>query len=99
MAAGGKYQGSNAAHYVWWFPGSPLKVHLSLDVVDRLRRHLKAVNEGQADQGLLLGNALRSAPEVLDFEAAGDRSVSEMIAALSDERSLVGYYRLEQGES
>jgi hypothetical protein len=84
-------------YYVWWFPGSPVRVHLSLDVVRRLAEQLRPGGAETAREGLLFGKAVDGATEVLDFQPAGGR-VPEAVAALDKEgakRLLVGYYRTE----
>jgi TonB family protein len=56
---------------------------------------------GIAEQGLLFGRSLEGATEILDFQPASNRTVPEMMAALSTEpgkRVVVGYYRTEHGE-
>jgi hypothetical protein len=83
-------------HYVWWFPGSPVKVHLDLQVVQRLKDGLPGTSEG-----LLFGRMQNGAAEILDFQPAYG-NVRNTIAALPDEhgkRFLMGYYRTEEGDS
>jgi hypothetical protein len=85
-------------YYVWWFPGAPVKVHLGLDVVQRLRPHLKSA---VADEGLLLGTVRNATTEVLDFQPASGRLISDLLA-LHDgqpQRSVVGYYRTQTGDA
>lgn len=89
-------------HYVWWFPGSPVKVRVDLHVIERLQKRLRDAGHGIAEQGLLFGKVLDGATEIFEFQPASNRSVPEMIAELSTEpgkRLLVGYYRTEQGET
>lgn len=86
-------------HYVWWFPGSPVKVHLDLQVVQRLKERLQGIGIGTSEEGLLFGRVLDGAAEILDFQPASNGNVPNMIAALPDEqskRSLMGYYRTEE---
>lgn len=88
-------------HYLWWFPGCPVKVHLALDLVERLKQRLCRPETVASEEGLLFGRAANGATEILDFQAATNTSVPGMVAELSPERkrSLVGYYRTEEGEA
>jgi hypothetical protein len=88
-------------YYVWWFPGSPLKVHLALEVVRQLREQFQLTGPQSTGEGLLFGKAIEGGTEVLDFEPT-DSSVSEAVATLDHDggrRLLVGYYRIETGDS
>jgi hypothetical protein len=88
-------------HYVWWFPGSPVKVHLDFRVIEELQKRLQGSGLGIAEQGLLFGRVSDGATEIVEFQPASNRTVPEMIAAISaapGKRFLVGYYRTEQGE-
>ena len=89
------------SYYVWWFPGSPVKVHLLLDVVRRLREELRFDRPEATGEGLLFGKVIEGATEVLDFQSATGR-VHEAVASLAEDESkqlLVGYYRIETGDS
>jgi protein TonB len=89
-------------HYVWWFPGSPVKVHLDLGVVQRLRDGLRGTEAGTSGEGLLFGRVQNGAIEILDFQPASNGNVPNMIAALPSEhgkRFLMGYYRTEKGDT
>ena len=84
--------------YVWWFPGSPVKVHLDLHVVQRLKDQLKS---GAQQEGLLFGRTRDGATEILEIEPAPDSGVAEPLDALPKDkpyRALVGYYRTESGD-
>jgi protein TonB len=86
-------------HYVWGFPGSPLKVHLELDLVKRLRDQIQSKSRGPAENGLLFGRAVPGITEIFDFQPA-ENNVAEAAAAVTDQRGqrmLVGYYRIETG--
>jgi hypothetical protein len=87
-------------HYLWWFPGSPVKVHLALGVVQRLKRRLSG-RAPNSEEGLLFGGTREGVTEILDFQPATKTSVASMIAGLTAERrrSLVGYYRTEDGDA
>ena len=91
---------SDPKHYVWWFPGSPVKVHLDLQMAQRLNERLKGIGAGVPDQGLLFGRMSEGAVELLDFQPVIGNVVST-IAALPNEqgkRLLMGYYRTEEEE-
>jgi hypothetical protein len=87
-------------HYLWWFPGSPVKVHLALSVVERLKRRLSDAGASNSE-GLLFGGTQDGATEILDFQPATNTSPASMVSGLTAERqrSLVGYYRTEEGEA
>src|SRR5437870_339539 len=98
------------SHYLWSFPGSPVKVQLGLDVVERLQRqqHEGGVEQHSIEQGLLLGRVLSQATEISDFIAipGAEPPDPNVIAALSPgfpgkpgEPSRVGYYRIQHGGS
>jgi len=87
-------------YYVWWFPGSPLKVHLDLQVIEGLQTRLGGGASATTEQGLLFGRVSDGATEIDDFQPASNRTVPEMIAEFLGRpggRLLVGYYRFEQG--
>ncbi len=91
---------SDPKHYVWWFPGSPVKVHLDLQMAQRLNERLQGIGAGVPDQGLLFGRMSEGAVELLDFQPVNG-NVASTIAALPNEqgkRLLMGYYRTEQEE-
>jgi hypothetical protein len=83
------------SHYAWWFPGSPVRVHLDLRVIQGLQERLRDTGRGTDEHGLLFGRVQEGATEILEFRPAFDRSVPEMIVELSPEpgKRLVGYYR------
>jgi hypothetical protein len=88
-------------HYVWWFPGSPVKVHLDLGVVQRLKDGLRGTEAGISGEGLLFGRVKNGAAEILDFQPASNGNLPKMIAALPNDhgkRFLMGYYRTEKSD-
>ena len=85
MAITGACASTTPLHYVWWFPGSPVRVHVDLCVIEALQKLLQNTGPGPAEHGLLFGRVLEGATEILEFQSAGDRSVPEMIAELSVE--------------
>ena len=92
---------ADAERYVWWFPGSPVKVHLDLKVVRRLNERLASNGIGTSGIGLLFGRIQDGATEILDFLPVAGATVASAVGALQGERerSLVGYYRTEEGET
>src|SRR5215813_8146909 len=89
----------NPRQYAWWFPGSPVKIYLSLQVVRHLKERLAARDLRGLEEGLLFGTVRDGVTRIADFQPADHRPIPQLIAALSDEqkRSLVGYYRCEEG--
>ena len=78
----GTYAPAAPEHYVWWFPGSPVKVHLELGVAQRLKDRLEQFPPGAPEEGLLFGRALDGTTEILDFdplilETAADLSLKK----------------------
>jgi len=95
------YAPADPRHYVWWFPGSPIKIHLDLHVIEGLQNQLGSIGPGLAEQGLLFGKVTDGATEILEFQPIRNRTVGEAIGELSTaagKRLLVGYYRTEPGE-
>lgn len=88
-------------HYLWWFPGSPVKVHLALGVVQRMKLRVPDAGVSNSEEGLLYGGTREGATEILDFQPATGAGVADMVGGLTAERrrSLVGYYRIEEGEA
>jgi protein TonB len=95
------------SHYVWSFPGSPVKVQLGLDVVERLQRQQRK-GDIAGEQGLLLGRVRSQTTEISDFIAipGSEPPDPNVIAALSPdlpgergEPARVGYYRIQHGGS
>ena len=101
MAITGTCAPTDPRHYVWWFPGSPIRVHVDLRVIEGLQNRLGDTGRGIAEQGLLFGRVLEGSTEIFEFQPASHRTVPEMIAELAAEpgkRLLVGYYRTEHGD-
>ena len=95
MAITGPHAAAQPRHYAWWFPGSPVRVHIDLRVIEGLQARLRDTGYGADEHGLLFGQVQEGATEILEFQPAFDRSVPEMIVELSPEpgKRLVGYYR------
>jgi hypothetical protein len=89
--------------YLWWFPGSPVRVHLDLRVVQELKNRLLYSDAGPAspEEGLLFGEIGSGATVILEFQSAATESVRSLIEKLSPDkkRSLVGYYRTESRDA
>ncbi len=89
-------------HYIWWFPGSPVRVHVDLGVIEGLQERLRDPARGIAEHGLLFGRVFEGAIEIIEYRPVTNRSVAETIAKLPAEprkRLLMGYYRTEHGEA
>jgi hypothetical protein len=101
MATAETVGSASPQHYLWWFPGSPVKVHLALGVVQRLRNRLPVTGASNSEEGLLFGGTHDGASEILDFQPATAAGVADMVGGLAAERrrALVGYYRIEEGET
>lgn len=83
-------------HYAWWFPGSPVRIHVDLRVIAGLQERLRDAGLTPTQHGLLFGRVFEGATEILEFQPAFNRSPAEMIVEASAEpgkRLLVGYYR------
>ena len=86
-------------YYVWSFPGSPIKVHLALEVVKGMQAQLRDGGANAAGSGLLLGGISGQTTVVSGFQplARGDaEEIEQAIVALEKapgRHSLVGYYR------
>lgn len=86
--------------YIWSFPGAPIRVHLSLEVVENLAPSLTG-KEDAAPFGLLLGHVDGLATIVSGFQplaAADAREIETALAKLaaqSGRSPVVGYYRAQ----
>jgi len=80
--------------YTWGFTGAPIQIHLSLEVVTRLRKYILDSETGSAC-GLLTGDTDKPGiTRILDFKplpALDAASVEAAEAGTSDE--IVGFYR------
>jgi hypothetical protein len=102
MPTTGTATSTDPRHYIWWFPGSPVRVHVDLSVIAGLQGRLGDSGPGGVEQGLLFGRVLQGAIEISDYQPAANRSVPEAIASLAaqpQQRLLIGYYRSEHGEA
>jgi hypothetical protein len=90
-------------HYLWWFPGSPVRVRLDLGVVRELKNRLFGPNAEPAhlEEGLLFGEIRNGATAIVDFEPATPENVRSLVEMLPSEKrgSLVGYYRTESSDA
>jgi hypothetical protein len=89
--------------YLWWFPGSPVRVHLDLGVVEELKNRLLGPNAEPAhlEEGLLFGEIRNGATAILDFEPSTPGNVRTLVEMLPSGKkgSLVGYYRTEGSDA
>jgi hypothetical protein len=89
--------------YLWWFPGSPVRVHLDLGVVQELQNRLFGHDAEPAhpQEGLLFGEIRNGATAILDFEPSKSESVRSLVEMLPPGKkgSLVGYYRTESSDA
>jgi hypothetical protein len=89
--------------YLWWFPGSPVRVHLDLGVVQELNNQLFGPNAEPAhpEEGLLFGEIRNGATAILDFEPSPPDRVRSLVERLPSGKkgSLVGYYRTESSDA
>ena len=80
--------------YTWGFTGAPIQIHLSLEVVTRLRKYIQDSETGSAC-GLLTGDTDKPGiTRILDFKplpTLDAASVEAAEAGASDE--IVGFYR------
>src|SRR5438046_1202348 len=89
--------------YTWWFPGAPVKVQLTLDVVESLQAELRGASERPQPQGLLLGKISGQITKVLGFQPVTGESPSIADLAAMDSFSgglqPVGYYKTTRDEA
>jgi hypothetical protein len=89
--------------YVWSFPGAPVRIHLSLAVVQDLQPRFRS-RDAAAECGLLLGHADGLATVVSGFQPLAAIEASEIksalagLAASSGGLRAVGYYRAQRQE-
>lgn len=88
--------------YLWWFPGSPVRVHLDLGVVQELKNRLFGPSQpAHPEEGLLFGEIRNGATAILDFEPSTQGNVRSLVEMLPSGKkgSLVGYYRTESSDA
>jgi hypothetical protein len=97
MATAERPAPADPKHYVWWFPGAPVKVHLSLDVVRRIKER---VNPASREEGLLLGSTRDGITEIVDFQPAPN-GIPELLEGpqRASKNNVAGYYRTETGNA
>src|SRR5579863_4656865 len=88
------------SHYTWSFPGSPVNVRLSLDVVGRLQKQLEHPGETLGEQGVLWGRAVAQITEIEHFTTIPDSqpfAIQDAAASIQpDALQPVGYYRIHR---
>jgi hypothetical protein len=85
--------------YTWSFPGSPIKVQLALEMVERLDAELRGPSSGASKQGYLLGSVTGQTTQVLEFKAVRSLeppSPAEIATGVPtpDAERTVGYYKV-----
>lgn len=103
-------QTPSSEQYIWTFPGAPIRVHLDLAIVERLRELLLKTDSGQAS-GFLLGSAtspttvkITDSREIPNNEGDPAKLVENMeglrssIQAETNGLTIVGFYRHRNGE-
>jgi hypothetical protein len=56
---------TNVKSYLWSFPGCPVQIHISFELIERIRREIQALAPaGREVGGLLIGSASASATDV-----------------------------------
>ena len=96
MATTATLTAKDPRHYAWWFPGSPIRVHIDLGVIEDLQKRLRNASRAIPEQGLLFGKVLEGTTEILEFLPASGRTMPAMLEEFSagpQKRLLVGYYR------
>jgi len=102
MPITGTATSTDSRYYIWWFPGSPVRVHVDLCVIEGLQARLRDTGLGKVERGLLFGRVLQGAIEISEYRPVSNCSVPEAIALLAREPQqhlLIGYYRSEHGEA
>jgi hypothetical protein len=94
--------------YAWSFPGAPVQVHLSLEVVREIRQCLAQASASGASApvtGLLLGPTVTASfPNITGFRALRTGKSAELEQAIASVRNsgdhlvTVGYFRTHNGE-
>jgi hypothetical protein len=93
------YISRDSRYYVWWFPGSPIRAHLSLDVISQLHQQVQLRTPDAVTHGFLFGRAGEGLTEIIDFTPAiGGADGLSADASRTNGHILVGYYRVESGD-
>jgi len=84
--------------YTWSFPGSPVKIQIALEVVERLQEQFRQTTKDAPQGGCLLGVTTGSATEILDFHPLSDpqpTQAADLAERIPSSVNLepVGYYR------
>lgn len=94
---------SEPQSYTWSFPGAPVRVQLSLEVVQRLAPRFPG-KDGAEPFGLLLGHVDGPTTIVSGFQPLASSETTEVETALAEltsssgQPSVVGHYRARQQE-
>ena len=100
-------RGAATASYTWTFPGCPVRIHIELDVVERLAQQVAENSApGRAarpTRGLLLGKGAFSDIEIHDaqFMCAGEswEAALERLGKSDDVTRAVGYFRIHDDQN
>jgi len=79
---------SNVKSYLWSFPGCPVRIHISLDLMERIRREILALApEGREVGGLLLGSTFPQTADVqvLDYFLIAPPALRDASAQTAEE--------------
>ncbi len=86
--------------YVWSLPGSPIKVHIDLVVIDQIRLQISA--EHPQAGGILLGQVQAAVVQIRSLLALTSLTPEVVAAALkqwpASREMVVGYYRVETAD-
>jgi hypothetical protein len=97
--------------FAWTFPGCPVRVSLSLEVVQAVQRGALAISESTAEakpfeakpsevkQGLLLGYLVNGSTRITSFLPVADLGAQMSRAIQSSGRCAVGFYRVRPGDT
>ena len=80
-------------YYVWSFPGCPIKVRLSLELVREWQTAVEDCRAAPNQEGVLLGSTVEGATEITAHAPIRPGG----LPAASGSDSVVGYYRLKPG--
>jgi hypothetical protein len=97
---------AHSGSFLWSYPGYPLQVRISLEVIERLRAEVSRATDDREVWGVLIGTAQSEAgfTNVVDFASAPQETSDSRFQLPSDflddvarrclsDRKVVGYYR------
>src|SRR5258708_2989255 len=85
----------------WTFPGCPVRVSLSLAVVEAVQHDVVAPEKGtlEAAQGVLLGYIVNGSKRITSSLPVADLGEALSDAVNSTGRCAVGFYRMRSGDT